>query len=365
MNEIAEIRRIGVLTSGGDCAGLNAAIRAVVCRASYGYEWDVIGIENGTLGLLSRPIEARPLTPSDFDGTLIRQSGTFLGSTNRGNPFAYEMPDGTVRDRSGEVIDAVGELGLDAVVGIGGDGSLALLKRLADQGGFPLVCIPKTIDNDIGVTEVSIGYDTAVHVATEALDRLQPTAASHGRVMILEVMGRDAGHIALVSGIAGGADVILIPEFGYDIDIVAAKLREALGRDHKHALLVVAEGCHAPDGQRVTGGNAGGGGTYGGVGHAVAASLSGKLESEIRVTVLGHLQRGGTPTARDRLMAAAFGARAVDLLAAGKRDRMVAWNDRQLIDVPIAEAISNYRCVDVDGAVVATARGLGISLGDA
>ncbi|MBG02519.1 MAG: 6-phosphofructokinase [Rhodospirillaceae bacterium] len=355
MNEISEIRRIGVLTSGGDCAGLNAAIRAVVYRASFGYGWDVVGIENGTLGLLSRPIAARPLGPSDFDGRLIRESGTFLGSTNKGNPFAFEMPDGSVRDRSGDVAAAVAELGLDAVVGIGGDGILALLKRHADQGGFPLVCIPKTIDNDVGVTEVSIGYDTAVHVATEALDRLQPTAASHGRVMILEVMGRDAGHIALVSGIAGGADVILIPEIGYDIDVVAAKLSEAQDKDRKHALMVVAEGCPAPDGN----------GKYGGVGHAVAEALSGKLESEIRVTVLGHVQRGGVPTARDRLMAAAFGTRAVDLLAEGQRDRMVAWRDRQVIDVPIADAIANYRGDDVDGAVVATARGLGISLGDA
>ena len=358
-------QRIGLLTSGGDCSGLNAALRAVVHRAVMGHDWDVVGIENGTLGLLQRPVGARPLTPADFNGTLMRQSGTFLGSTNTGNPFAFGMPDGSIRDRSSEVVEGIRELGLDGLIGIGGDGSLALLKRLADLADVPLVCIPKTIDNDVGVTEVAIGYDTAVHVATEALDRLQPTAASHGRVIVLEVMGRDAGHIALVSGIAGGADVILIPEIPYDLDVVAKRLESAGERGHNFALMIVAEAVTSPDGGAVTGGNAPGRATYGGIGHALAAQLSDMISAEIRVTVLGHVQRGGVPTARDRLMASVFGVRAVELLAEGQRDRMVAWRDRQVIDVPIDTAISAYHAVDIDGPVVATARGLGISLGDA
>lgn len=357
-------RRVGVLTSGGDCAGLNAALRAVVHRAVLGYGWDVFGIEDGTLGFLRDPVAARPLSPAAFDGTLLRQGGTFLGSTSSGNPYAFEMPDGSVRDRSGEIVDAMRSLQLEALIGIGGDGSLALLKRLADQADMPLICIPKTIDNDVGVTEVAIGYDTAVHVATEALDRLQPTAASHGRVIILEVMGRDAGHIALVAGIAGGADVILIPEVPYDLDIVAQHLEAAKARGHDFALMVVAEAIAAPDGSSVTGGNAPGSTSFGGVGYALAGQLSSRISADIRVTVLGHVQRGGVPTARDRLMASAFGVHAVDLLADGARDRMVAWRDRNVIDVPIAEAIAKYHSVDLDGPVVATARGLGISLGD-
>ncbi|MEL0112783.1 MAG: ATP-dependent 6-phosphofructokinase [Rickettsiales bacterium] len=358
-------RRLGVLTSGGDCAGLNAALRAVVHRAVLGHGWEVLGVKSGTLGLLGEAAQVRKLTPADFDGTLLRQSGTILGSTNSGNPFAFDMADGTVRDRSHEALDNLAALEVDALIGIGGDGSLSLLKRLADQGGISLICIPKTIDNDIGVTEVAVGYDTAVHVATEALDRLQPTAASHGRVIILEVMGRDAGHIALVSGIAGGADVILIPEIPYRLDIVARQLEAVHARGHNYALMVVAEAVPMPDGGAVTGGNAPGSANYGGIGHAIAARLSEMIAAEIRVTVLGHVQRGGIPTARDRLMASAFGVRAVDLVAEGTRDRMVAWRDRQVIDVPIADAISSYRNVDVQGPVVATARGLGISLGDA
>jgi 6-phosphofructokinase 1 len=266
----------------------------------------------------------------------------FLGSANTGNPFTFERSDGSTCDRSSEVAEGMRELGLDG-----------------------LICIPKTIDNDVGVTEVAIGYDTAVHVATEALDRLQPTAASHGRVIILEVMGRDAGHIALVSGIAGGADVILIPEISYDLDVVAERLESAGERGHNFALMIVSEAVTSPDGGAVTGGNAPGRATYGGVGHALAAQLSEMVFAEIWVTVLGHVQRGGAPTALDRLMALVFGMRSVDLLADGQRDRMVASRDRQVIDVPIDGAISAYYAVDIDGPVVATARGLGISLGDA
>ena len=217
--EVAEILLRGNLFSLMKGAGLNAALRAVVLRAAGHYGWHVIGIRNGTAGLLARPVEADilQLEPGLFDGTLLRRGGTILGTTNKGDPFDYPLPDGRRVDRSEEVIEGYRRLKLDALIGIGGDGSQAILRRLAQQGGIDLVTIPKTIDNDLGHTEVSLGYATAVKVATEALDQLQPTAASHSRVMVLEVMGRDAGHIAIAAGIAGGADAILIPELPYSI----------------------------------------------------------------------------------------------------------------------------------------------------
>lgn len=357
-------KRIGVLTSGGDCAGLNAALRAVVHRAIEGYGWTVIGVEQGTAGLLARPVQARHLGTDAFDGTLLRQGGTVLGTTNKGNPFAFPMPDGSLRDRSKEVIEAIRELRLDAVIGIGGDGSQAILRRLAEQGGFGLVTIPKTIDNDVAETEVSIGFDTAVQVATEALDRLQPTAASHSRVMVLEVMGRDAGHIALVSGIAGGADVILIPEIPWSIEAVSRQIARVQGQGRNFALVVVAEAVRTETGAVVTQSSPGEAVRYGGVGHYVGDRIAAGTGAEVRVTVLGHVQRGGAPDARDRMIAAAFGVHAVDLVAAGRFDRMVAWRARQVIDVPIADAIARPHTVDLDGAAVRTARGLGICLGD-
>ena len=247
-------KKIGVLTSGGDCAGLNAAIRAVVQRAVDGHGWEVVGILDATRGLLARPPAVTRLDLQLFDGTLLRMGGTILGTVNSGDPFAYPMPDGSRRDRSDEVIAGLHFLELDALIGIGGDGSLRILTRLAEQGGFQFIGIPKTIDNDVPLTEFSIGFATAVSTASEALDRLQPTAASHRRVMILEVMGRDAGHIALNAGIAGGADVILIPEIPYDIDKVAAKIEALRRRGRNHALVVCAEAA------RPVGGRGGGGG---------------------------------------------------------------------------------------------------------
>ena len=356
-------KRIGVLTSGGDCAGLNAVIRAVVHRAA-SYDWQVVGIEEGTHGLLHRPPCSRELNLEQFDGTVLRRGGTILGTTNYGNPFAFPMRDGSVRDRSEEVIQGYRQLKLDALIGIGGDGSQSILRRLAQQGEINLVCIPKTIDNDIGATEVSVGYDTAVLVATEALDRLQPTAASHNRIMILEVMGRDAGHIALAAGIAGGADVILVPEIPCRLESIAAKIAELRERDRNFALVVVAEAVPLEDGGTVGTTKASGGIRYGGVSHNLGERLATLTDAEIRVTVLGHVQRGGMPDARDRLMASVFGVHAVDLVAEGKFDRMVAWQNRQVVDVPIGDAIAEFRAVDVDGALVRTARGLGICLGD-
>ena len=369
---MAKIKRIGILTSGGDCAGLNAVLRAVVLRAAREGDGDggpeggleIVGIHQGTHGLLERPVQATPLDPAMFNGNLLRTGGTILGTTNRGNPFDYPMPDGSRRDRSDEVIEGYNLLGLDALIGIGGDGSLAILRRLTQQGGINFVGIPKTIDNDLGHTEVSIGYATAVEVATDGLDQLQPTAASHSRVMVMEVMGRDAGHIALNAGIAGGADVILIPEIAYTIERVANKIGALKNQGRNFALVVVAEAVKTESGEAATRSHVAGGATYGGIGHYVADRISEATGAETRVTVLGHLQRGGMPTARDRLMASIFGVHAVEMILRGAFDRMVAWSGRSVIDVPLADAVAGFKAVDPYGPMVSTARGLGICLGD-
>ncbi len=358
-------KTIGLLTSGGDCAGLNAVIRAVVARAVQGYGWRVYGIHHGIMGLLRRPLEFEELNPRSSNVNILRLGGTILGTTNKGNPFAFPMPDGTLMNRSQEVIDGTRQLGIDALIGVGGDGSFTILRRLAQEGGINLVGIPKTIDNDIGATENSVGYDTAVMVATEALDRLQPTAASHDRVMILEVMGRDAGHIALAAGIAGGADVILIPEIPYAIEVVAAHIDRLRRSGRNFALVIVAEAVSAPSGGSVLQQHIGGTATYGGIGHILGEVITALTGAETRVTVLGHVQRGGPPTWNDRLIASAFGVHAVDLIAKGCFDRMVAWQNRSVVDVPLATAIESPKLVDPDGTLVRTARGLGISLGDA
>ncbi len=356
-------KRIGVLTSGGDCAGLNAVIRAVVHSAAF-KGWETVGILDGTAGLLKEKPDYKVLTPEEFDGTVMRMGGTILGTTNKGDPFHFPMPDGTFKDRSGEIIDNYKKIGLDAVIGIGGDGSHAILRKLAQQGGVPMVAIPKTIDNDIGETEASVGYDSAVMVATEALDRLQPTAASHDRVMILEVMGRDAGHIALAAGIAGGADVILIPELEYSIENIAEKIASVKKSGRNFALVIVSEAVKTPEGEPVQVQYSDGQFRYGGIGNYLGAQISEKTGIEARVTVLGHVQRGCPPTFTDRLLAAAFGVRAVNMIEEGKFDRMVAWKNREVVDVSIEDAIAAYQAVEPDSSLVKTARGLGISLGD-
>lgn len=356
-------KRIGILTSGGDCAGLNAVIRAAVYRAAE-LGWTVIGIKEGTMGLLSRPLQYEVLKTSMFSGQVMRQGGTILGTTNKGNPFAFPMADGTTKDRSEEIIGGCKELGLDALIGIGGDGSFAILRKLFGKSGIGLVGVPKTIDNDVGLTEVSVGFDTAVAVATEALDRLQPTAASHARVMVLEVMGRDAGHIALAAGISGGADIILIPEIPYRIESVTEKIKQLRAGGRNFALVVVSEAVKTQEGSAVQKEFIDGQKRFGGIGEYVSAQISSATGAETRVTVLGHVQRGSPPSWRDRLVASAFGVHAVDLVAEGKFDRMVAWSDRQVIDVGLEEAIAQYKVVEMDEPLVRTARGLGICLGD-
>ncbi len=357
-------KTIGVLTSGGDCAGLNAVIRAVVCRAVLGYGWRVLGIHHGTQGLLSRPVGFEPLDLRKANPAMARMAGTILGTTNRGDPFAYPMSDGTLKDRSEDVIEGYHTLGLNGLIGIGGDGSMAILRRLAQQGNIPFVGIPKTIDNDVGATENSIGYDTAVMVATEAVDRLQPTAASHDRVMVLEVMGRDSGRIALAAGIAGGADVILVPEIAYDIDVVAAHINKVREAARNFAIVVVAEAVRDISGAHVERRHSAGSQTYGGIGHVVGDAIARLTGAETRVTVLGHLQRGGQPTWDDRMTGSAFGVHAVDCIAAGRFDRLVAWQNRRVVDVPLVEAFTPTHLIGTDDTLVNTARGLGICLGD-
>ncbi|MBW7852545.1 MAG: ATP-dependent 6-phosphofructokinase [Rhodospirillales bacterium] len=345
--------RLGILTSGGDCAGLNAAIRAVVCRAIRTYGWQVIGIRDGSLGLLNRPLDYEEFDLRLFSGSILRMGGTLLGTTNRGDPFSYPMPDGGKADKSQDFIEGYRQLGLDALVVIGGDGSMRIMHRLCRQGGIPMVGIPKTIDNDVAGTDAAIGFSTAVNVAVDALDRLQPTAASHHRIMILEVMGRDAGHIALHAGIAGGADVILLPEISYTLSGVVDKLGEVMAGGRNHALVVVAEGVRNAAGEKQSG-----------IGHWLGGQVGPRFKAETRVTVLGHVQRGGVPSPRDRIVASAFGVRAVDMVAEGRFDRMVAWRGGELAEVPLDDVVGINRGIDPAGALVATARSLGIYLGE-
>lgn len=360
---MGEVRRIGILTSGGDCAGLNAAIRAVVHTAVNTYGWEVMGIHQATQGLMVRPPEATNLTPDKVD-PFLTSGGTFLGTTNKGDPFAFPMPDGSVIDRSNEIIEGYHMLGLDALIGIGGDGSLAILRKLAEQGNMNLVGIPKTIDNDVGVTELSIGFDTAVTIATEALDRLHCTAASHSRVMVLEVMGRDAGHIAISAGIAGGADIILIPEISYSLDGVCHAIKNLHEQGKNYCLIIVAEAVRTETGSTVTSQKGLDQCRLGGIGQYLAEEICARIGAETRVTVLGHTQRGGVPSYLDRLLGAVFGVAAVNLIAEGKFDQVVTWQQRKVMSVPIPDAIARYSKVNPEGTLVKTARNLGIYLGD-
>jgi len=359
-----DIKRIGILTSGGDCPGLNAAIRAAVNHASLTYGWEVVGIAYGTQGLRDRPPKAINLTVHGMNirgiDPLLSFGGTILGSVNKGDPF------------DGAVLEGYHELGLDALVAIGGDGSLRILHQLAREGNWNLVAIPKTIDNDVAMTNRSIGFDTAVNTVTEALFRLTSTAASHDRVMVVEVMGRTAGHLALHAGIAGGADVILIPEIPYSIDNLYRKLAELHDRwQRRFAIVVVAEGARTAEGEMLIQEN--GKERFemprlGGMGQYIADQLShykGDRALETRVTVLGHIQRGGIPTALDRLMATAMGKNAVDLVAQGKFNHMVGWRASQVVTVPIEDVFNNSPAlVDPHGFLVRTAHALGIYIGE-
>jgi phosphofructokinase-like protein len=363
MNTTSSPPRLALLTSGGDCAGLNAVIRAVVMHASRSYGWEVIGIHEGTHGLLFDPPRIQKLYPDLLDFELFRKGGTILGTTNKGDPFSMDTPQGKI-DCSKDMVRRFKSLGCDMLIGVGGDGSLEILKRLADLGGIKLVGIPKTIDNDVGATEISIGFSTAVDIATEALDRLQPTAASHNRVMVLEVMGRDAGHIALQAGLAGGADVILIPEIPYDIKKVATHINGIRKTGRNFALVIVSEAVATKEGQQIRKEYSGGQKRLGGIGEYIGDQIAELCQAEVRVTTLGHVQRGAPPNATDRAIAAAMGVHAVNLLAKGASDRMVCWHNRQVKDVALGQAIATYRAIETSDSFIVAARALGASFGD-
>jgi len=358
-----KIKRIGILTSGGDCGGLNAIVRAVTYRAITKYNWEVYGIKEGTTGLMTRPLQYEKLSLKHFTGNLIRQGGTFLGTSTKGNPFRYPIKNGLYKDYSNEIIEGYTKLKLDAFIGIGGDGSMKILKKLADKGNLKFVGIPKTIDNDVDSTEVSVGYDTAVEVATNALDMLQPTAASHKRLMILEVMGRDAGHIALNAGISGGADIILIPEIKYSIKGIARHIEKIRLQGRNHALMIVAEAVKKENGKKAIVKHGDGQVRLGGIGSYLADKIYKLTSTETRVTVLGHVQRGSQPSPRDRLIGSAFGIHAVDMISKNKFNRVAVWQNREVTDVSLESILNKSKTVDPQDPLVKTARGLGIYLG--
>jgi len=359
------MKRIAVLTGGGDAPGLNAVIRAVTKTAINVYGCDVLGVRDGYDGFIA----ADGVTPLDLGAVrgILPRGGTILGTANRGNPFARKVlrnGQEVVVDVSDEITAAIKKLKLDALIVIGGDGTLRIAMELAAKG-VPVVGVPKTIDNDIGGTEVTFGFDTALMIATEALDRLHTTAEAHHRVMVLELMGREAGFIALHSGVSGGADVILIPEIPFKFESVLKKIRQRIESGSLFSLLAISEGAKPLGGQPVyrrTGDE-----VYvprlGGIGQEVGLYIEGQ-GFETRVTVLGHVQRGGSPTAFDRWLATRYGAAAVRAAAAGGFGHMVALRNAQVVPIPLSEALAVPKRVDVKDDGVLTARGLGISFGD-
>jgi len=355
-------RTIGVCNGGGDCPGLNAVIRAVVRSAILVHGWTVVGVQNGFNGLIW-PEQSEELTQVSIRGILPR-GGTILGTTNRGNPFKYpEVEDGqpVTKDYSRQCMDNMKRMGIDAMIVIGGDGTLHIANEFA-KVGMNVVGVPKTIDNDLAATEVTFGFDTALHVATDAIDRLHTTAESHHRVMILEVMGRDAGWIALHSGLAGGADVILIPEIPFTIETVCEAIQKRESGGRSFCLVVVAEGVRLPE--RDAKGKPFPPAQPGQVANAIGWAIRDFLSKEVRVTVLGHVQRGGSPSPFDRILGTRFGVHAVDLVAKKQYGRMVCLRAGRIESVPLAEAIGSPKLVDPGCDHVHAARALGITFGD-
>jgi 6-phosphofructokinase 1 len=357
------LRKLGILTGGGDAPGLNAVIRAVV-KAATNQGVEVIGLEDSFDGLIY-PEKSRPLTPRDVTG-ILRLGGTILGTVNRGNPFFEPIvtPTGTY-DYAERVMEMFQQMGLDALVCIGGDGTLAISYEFYKKG-IPLVGVPKTIDNDIVGTNSSFGFDTAVSFATEAIDRLHTTAEAHRRIMVVEVMGRHAGWIALHAGVAGGADIILIPEIPYDFERVVQSLRARDERGAKFSIVVVAEGARPKDGsvsivEAAHGGHAE---RLGGAGLFCSTKLGQLTGKETRHVVLGHLQRGGAPTAFDRTLATRFGGAAVQLLMKEVYGKMVANHPPDIVPIPLGDVVGKTKTVPLDYDLLLTGRALGISFGD-
>jgi 6-phosphofructokinase 1 len=365
------IRRIALSTGGGDAPGLNAVIRAATLSA-HDRGWDVVGIRDGFNGLLfpdDYPDGGVMELSRDRVRSIVHQGGTILGTTNRGNPTRYPVtrPDGTVVevDRTAELLDRFAERGIDALVSVGGDGSLAIAHHL-HLHGLRVIGVPKTIDNDLEATVSTFGFSTAVGFATECIDRLFSTATSHGRVIVVEVMGRYAGWIALHSGIASGAHAILIPEIPYDLEQVAATIAHRHSHGSKFSIVVAAEGATPVGGAHTTveGAGAGHAERLGGVGQKVADELERLTGKETRTVVLGHLLRGGSPNAFDRLLAMRFGAAAVRALADGADGVMVCLNDDRVDHVPLARVSGRQKLVPLDSDTMRTAREMGISFGD-
>lgn len=359
-------KRIGILTGGGDCPGLNAVIRGVVKGAVLKRGWEVVGIEDGFDGLLT-PEKCRLMGLDDVRGILPR-GGTILGTTNRGNPFSCPV----VRDGRPELVDMsdvvianLEKLGIEALIVVGGEGSLKIALELMAKG-VRIVGVPKTIDNDLMETDVTFGFNTALETATDALDKLHTTAESHHRVMIMEVMGRYAGWIALESGIAGGADVILIPEIPFHISRICRAADERRRRGRHYSIIVVAEGAYPVDGGRVVRATAAETRSVerlGGIGEYVAREIAGCLDMDVRVMVLGHLQRGGSPSTFDRFLGSRFGIKALDLIEAEEYGKMVCLKGDEIAAVPIEHAVTKLKLVDPDGEVVRCAEQLGIEFG--
>ncbi|HET8744322.1 MAG TPA: ATP-dependent 6-phosphofructokinase [Ramlibacter sp.] len=354
-------KRIGILTGGGDSPGLNAVIRAVAKSLMQDAGAEVFGFVDGFAGMIEQQV--RRLSYADVSG-ILTLGGTILGTSNKANPFAYYARGNA--DVSAEVVRYVREdLKLDAVVAIGGDGTMSIAHRL-QQAGIPMVGVPKTIDNDLMYTDRTFGFDTAVAIATEAIDRLHTTAQSHHRVMILETMGRYAGWIALYAGVAGGADIILIPEFDYDIEEVARVCRERARGGQRFTLVCVAEGAKARGGElavRQVVADSPDPLRLGGVCNVLEHALCQRIDTEVRTAILGHVQRGGTPTAYDRNLATAFGAYAAALVADEQWGRMAAVQQGRLTGVAIADVANRQRTVAPDAPMVATAMAVGTSFG--
>ena len=352
--------RVGVLTGGGDAPGLNAVIRAVTKSLILRHDAEVIGVEDGFLGLIERRI--RPLAYGDVSG-ILTLGGTILGTHNKANPFSYFKRGGA--DVSAEVLKYTRSLGMDALVAIGGDGTMSISAQLQEIG-LNIVGVPKTIDNDIVATDRTFGFDTAVSIVTEAIDRLHTTAQSHQRVMIVETMGRYAGWIALHAGVAGGADIILIPEFEYDLDEVVRVCRDRESFGRSFTIIVVAEGARplgggltverhlrdSPDPIRL-----------GGVGRVLQLALEQHIKSEVRTTILGHVQRGGTPTPYDRNLASVFGSYAAAMVEEGRFGHMVALQDGRITGVPLETVANKTRRVPTDSPVLQAGLAVGTSFG--
>jgi 6-phosphofructokinase 1 len=359
-------KAIGILTGGGDCPGINAVIRAVAKTAMSDYGWRVIGFRDGYTGLVTR--ECMELT-NESVSNILNLGGTILGTSNKANPFRWaEEKSGeiTVSDRSAEAARYFEELGLAGLVCVGGDGTLSVAKRFAEMG-MPVVGIPKTIDNDLSGTDITFGHDSAIATAADAIDKLHTTAQSHHRVMVVEVMGRYAGWLALGSGVAGGGDIILIPEIPYNLEKVYGAVKARAGRGKRFSIVVVAEGAHAIGGEQVVKKVIAGSPDpirLGGIGKVLGDQIEEAINIETRVTVLGHVQRGGSPTAFDRILATKFGVAAVKLIQKKNFNRMVCLCGSRIESVPLADAVGKLRLVPPDSDLLSAARSVGTVFGD-